>query len=176
MKKLALTVMTLSTLLAVTTQAADLTGKLGLNYSVGPAFVIGGSRANDVARVGPQVGAGAEYGLTQHVSATFAYDDQEVGFQTQTMTFGGTFRPMPQQALSPFFHAALGFGHRYSGDGWDKFAMNLAGGVEHFFTENLSAAAQLSYFYVAGSNNNGIGDVHVIEPGLRMNFYFGRYK
>jgi opacity protein-like surface antigen len=165
------------TLSGVAAHAADLTGKLGLNYTVGPSFVAGGSGANDASRVGPQVGAGAEYGLTKNIAATFNYDDLDVGFQSQALTFGATFRPMPQNALSPFFNAALGFGHRYSDDGWDHFALKFTGGVEHHITENVSLAALLSYFYIPGSaDHNGIGDVHVFEPGLRMSFYFGPYK
>ena len=164
-------------LASTTAQAADLTGKLGVNYTVGPSFVIGGSGADDASRVGPQVGAGVEYGLTRNLAATFAYDDHENGLRTQSLTFGATFRPEPYMGMLPFFNAGLGFGHRYSGDGWDHFAMKLTGGLEHYFTDNVSMATLLSYSYIPGSrDSNGIGDVHIIEPGVRMNFYFGPFK
>jgi opacity protein-like surface antigen len=153
--------------------AADITGKLGLNYTVGPSFIIGGSNASDVARVGPHVGVGLEYGLVRSFSANFAYDDLDNGFQTQMITFGGTFRPaLTLRSIAPFFSAGVGFGHRYSGDSWGRFAMTLSAGAEHFFTDTLSAAALFSYHYVAGPNNDGIGDIHGIEPGVRMNYYF----
>lgn len=155
---------------------ADTTGKLGLNYSVGPSFVVGGSRANDTSRVGPVVGAGAEYGLTRNVAATFNYDDHDVGFQTQTLTFGATLRPMLDNTntFSPLLHAGIGFGERYADDGFDHFALTLSGGLEHYLAPNLSLAGLLSWFYVPGSSDHGdLGDVHLIEPTLRLTYYFG---
>ena len=176
MKKIAAAVFVLGGMvLGSAVRAEDLAGKLGMNISVGPSFIVGGAGAQDASRVGPHVGAGVEYNLTNALAANFAYDDLENGIQAQLITFGATWRPFIQPPWSPFFGAAAGFGHRYSGDGWDHFGMKLYGGVEHFVDANISVAALLSYYYVAGPDYRGFGDVHAIEPGVRLNYRFATH-
>ena len=52
--------------------------------------------------------------------------------------------------------------------------MKLTGGVEHFFTDDLSLAGLISYYYIPGGHDNhvNIGDVHAFVPGVRLSYYF----
>ncbi len=153
--------------------AVDQTGMLGLNYSVGPSFIVGGSDARRFGSVEPGVGAALQYGILPQVDFVFAYDYLDADLRTQALTFGGQYRFEQFQfcAVTPFAGAGLGFGKPYSGEGWGHFSLKLTGGVIKSLTESVSMAGTLSYQYVQGPDP--IGSVHVIEPGVRMIFFFG---
>jgi len=160
--------------IASAAQAKDLTGILGLNYTVGPAFLAGGSDAKDAGQaVGPGVGAALDLGLMHNLSFEFGYDYFDEGLQAQDLTFSGIVRLTPDSETTPFIGLGLGFGKRYVGDDWDRFALKAQGGIEHFFTDNISAAAVLSYNYINGPSDHDIGSLHMIEPGVRIAYYFG---
>jgi opacity protein-like surface antigen len=163
-------------LLGVSAQvrAADHTGRLGLNYTVGPSFIVGGDGATDVSSVQPGVGAGLQLGLSPNLDARFDYDYIDADLRTQALTFGAQWGFMPNGAVNPFVGAGLGFGKPYSGEGWDHFSMKLNGGVEKELTSNISLAALLGYQFVDGSEP--FGSVHTIEPGIRLTYFFGSFS
>jgi hypothetical protein len=157
--------------------AKDLTGVLGLSYSLGPSFLVGGSEARDVGQtVGPGVGAALELGLFRGVSFQFGYDYIDHSLQAQDMMFSGIYRFMPEKQTTPFAGFGLGFGKRYAGDDWDRFALKMQFGAEHFVTDNIAFAGFFNYSYINGPHNNGrdIGSLHMIEPGVRVAYYFGK--
>ncbi len=150
--------------------ATDRTGRLGLNYIVGPSFIVGGEGATDVSSVEPGVGAGLQYGLTRNVDVRFDYDYIDADLHTQAITFGGQWNFMPERNLNPFVGGGLGFGKPFSGEGWDHFSLKLAGGVEKEIASHIALAAVLGYQFVDGKSP--IESVHVIEPGIRLTYFF----
>lgn len=154
----------------VSTSHALSQGKLGLNYTVGPSFIVGDSRPNDAGSVQPGVGAALHYGVLPNVEATFAYDYLHANLHSQALTFGGQLRIPTSMTVSPFVGAGIGFGKPYAGEGWDHFSMKITGGLEKPFTDSLSLAAVMSYQFIDGSDP--IGTVHSLWPGLRVNYSF----
>src|SRR5687767_4106532 len=69
-------------------QAADHTGQLGLNYTVGPSFIIGGDLATDTSSVEPGVSAGLQLGLSPNLDARFDYDYIDASLHAQALTVG----------------------------------------------------------------------------------------
>jgi len=173
MKKAALLFLSLALMVAGrTSYAADKTGLLGLNYTVGPSFIAGGEHATDVGSVEPGVGAALQYSLTRNAAFQFAYDYIDADLRTQAITFNGLWNFMPERTWSPFAGAGLGFGKPFSGESWGHFALKLEGGIEKELTPDVSVAGVFSYHYVEGPDP--FGSVHAIEPGLRLMYYFGR--
>jgi hypothetical protein len=154
--------------------AANHTGRLGLNYSVGPSFILGGDGATDASSVEPGIGAGLQLGLSPHLDVKFDYDYMDATLRTQALTFGAEWGFMPDQSLNPFVGGGLGFGKPYSGEGWDHFSLKLVGGVERSLTSDISLAALMTYQFVDGSEP--FGSVHTLEPGLRLTYYFGSFS
>jgi opacity protein-like surface antigen len=159
---------------AGTAQAEDRTGVFGLNYTVGPSFIAGGDRAQDVGSVQPGVGAGLQLGLMPNLDFQFAYDYIHADLHSQAITFGGQWRFTPDREYSPFAGAGMGFGKPYAGEGWDHFSLKLNGGLERVLTPTVSLAGLLTYHYIQGGDP--IGSVHSIEPGARVIFYFGNVR
>src|SRR5262245_56422425 len=79
--------------------AYDPVGRLGLNYTLGPSFIAGGSGATSVSSVEPGVGAALQYGLMRNIDLTFSYDYVDASVRAQALTFGGQFRLAPERAL-----------------------------------------------------------------------------
>jgi opacity protein-like surface antigen len=154
-------------------QAANHTGRLGLNYTVGPSFILGGDGATDTSSVEPGVGAGLQLGLSPNLDVRFDYDYTDADLHTQALTFGAQWGFTPDAAVNPFVGAGLGFGKPYSGEGWDHFSMKLSGGVEKELTPSISLAALMTYQFVDG--NEPFGSVHTMEPGVRLTYYFGSF-
>lgn len=152
-------------------QAYDRRGVLGLNYTVGPSFVVGSGDARDAGTVEPGVGAGISLGVLRNLDVRMDYDYLDADLRTQALTFGGEWRFSPDAAYSPFVGAGLGFGKPYSTVAWGRFSLKLSGGIERQLTSNVSLAGVLTYQYVQGPDP--IGSVHVIEPGVRLSYHFG---
>lgn len=145
--------------------------KLGLGYAVGPSFLAGGSNAKDIGQtVGPGVGITAEYGLTSFASFEYSYDYLDEGLQAQDMTFSGIVHLAASRPTSPFIGFGMGFGRRYNGDNYNKFSMKIQGGLEHFLTSNIAVSGLLAYHYINGPDP--VGSLHMVQPGLRMAYYF----
>ena len=157
--------------LAARGDAFERMGMLGLNYVVGPSFIVGGDGATDASSVEPGVGAGLQYGLTHNIDLRFDYDYIDADLHTQAITFGGQWKFAPGSAWGPFVGGGLGFGKPFVGEGWDHFSLKLTGGLEKEITSSLSLAPVVSYQFVDGIDP--FGSVHVIEPGLRLIYYFG---
>lgn len=151
-------------------QAIDHNRRLGLNYILGPSFIVGGDGATDVSSVEPGVGAGLQYGLNSNLDLRFDYDYIDADLHTQAITFGGQWNFMPGRTLSPFAGAGIGFGKPFQGEGWDHFSIKLAGGLEKEIAADISMATVLGYQFVDGKDP--FGSVHVIEPGLRLTYFF----
>ena len=150
---------------------ADRTGELGLNYTVGPSFIAGGSNASDAGSVEPGVGAALQLGVLRNVDLLFSYDYVDADLRTQAITFGGQYRFSPERTLTPIAGFGLGFGKPVSGEGWDHFSLKLFGGLEKELTSDVSLAGTFSYQYVEGPDP--FGSVYALEPGLRLIYYFG---
>src|SRR5271157_1750899 len=90
--------------------SADRVGELGLNYTVGPSFIAGGSNASDVGFVEPGVGAALQLGIFRNVDALFSYDYVDADLRTQAITFGGQYRFSPERTLTPIAGVGIGFG------------------------------------------------------------------
>jgi len=151
-------------------QAAQ--GQLGLNYSVGPNFIIGSKGASDAGSVQPGVGAGLQYGLLPNVDVLFSYDYVHADLRSQAITFGGQYRlsDLRSGGVTPFVGAGLGFGKPHSGEGWDHFSMKLNGGLIKSLTNDISMAGTLGYQYIDGTRT--IKSVHAIQPSLRVIYLF----
>jgi opacity protein-like surface antigen len=152
-------------------QATDRIGILGLNYTVGPSFIAGGDHANDVSSVEPGVGAGLQYGLLRNLDFRLDYDYIDASLHSQALTFGAQWKWAPGALWDPFASFGLGFGKPHTDEGWDHFSLKLTGGLEHEITSNVSIQPVISYQYIEGPGP--VGSTHVIEPGLRMVYYFG---
>jgi hypothetical protein len=150
------------------------TPRLGLNYTIGPSFIAGGSGATDVSSVEPGVGTGLQLGLLRNVDALFSYDYVDATVRAQEITFGGQYRLGLSRGYDPFVGAGIGFGKPGPGESWGHFALKLLGGVEKPITSSLSIAATLAYHYVEGPDP--FGSIHTIEPGIRTIYYFGSMK
>jgi hypothetical protein len=153
-------------------QGFDRTGVLGLSYTVGPSFILGGSDARDVSAVEPGVGTALQIGIMPHADFLFSYDYLDAELRTQAITFGGQWRFLPSGTIDPFVGAGLGFGKPYSGEDWSHFSLKILGGLEKPVIESVSLAATLAYQYVEGPNP--FGSVHTLEPGARLIVYFGK--
>lgn len=152
--------------------AEDGSGRLGLNYSLGPNFIVGGSGARHAGSVQPGVGAALQYGILPYVDFLFSYDYLHADMHSQALTFGGQYRfeGILAGGWVPFAGAGLGFGKPYAGEGWDHFSLRLDGGLIKSLTPTVSVAGTLGYQYIDGSDP--IGSVHAIKPGVRMIFFF----
>jgi len=159
--------------LASVSHASDRTGVLGLNYTVGPSFIVGGEHATDVSSVEPGVGAGLQMGISRNIDVKMDYDYIDADLRTQALTFGGQFKFAPDSVWSPFAGAGLGFGKPRSTIGWGHVSLKLYGGLEKELTSNVSIIPVISYQYVEGPDP--FGSVHVIEPGIRLVYYFGGF-
>lgn len=148
-------------------------GQLGLTYSVGPSFILGGSDARDAGVVEPGVGAALHYGLLPNIEAIFSYDYIDADLRSQALTFGAEYRLPHTTAVTPFVGAGLGFGKPYSGEDWGHFSIKLTGGMEKSLTETISIAAVVNYQYIEGPDP--IGSVHSFWPGLRLSYAFGSF-
>src|SRR5262245_50917851 len=91
--------------LASSSHAFERQGMLGINYTLGPSFIVGGDGATDVSSVEPGVGAGLQYGLTRNIDFKFDYDYIDADLHTQAITFGGQFKLAPGAAWNPFVGA-----------------------------------------------------------------------
>ena len=155
---------------SVQAQADEHVGSLGLNYTLGPSFIAGGSHATDVSSVEPGVGAGLQYTLMPQLDLKMDYDYIDADLRTQALTFGGQWRLPIGHTWEPFVGGGIGFGKPHSGEGWDHFSLKLSAGLERALTSNVSVVPVISYQYVEGPDP--FGSVHVIEPGIRMVYYF----
>jgi opacity protein-like surface antigen len=158
--------------LSAASHAADNTGRLGLNYTLGPSFILGGDLATDASSVEPGVGAGIQLGITPNLDARFDYDYVDATLHSQALTFGAQWGFAPTAAWNPFAGAGIGFGKPYAGEGWDHFSLKLEGGMQMDLTANVAIAALLKYQFIDGIDP--FGSVHTMEPGVRLTYFFGR--
>lgn len=161
-------------LLAGVGLAQDRTGLLGLSYTVGPNFIVGGSDARDAGAVQPGVGTALQWGVTKNADVTFSYDYVDANLRSQAITFGGQWHVAPDKFWCPIAGAGLGFGKPYSGEGWGHISLKLLGGLEKYLTPDVSLAGTIAYQYIEGPDP--FGSVHAFEPGIRLTFYFDHLR
>jgi len=155
--------------------ASERPGSLGINYTVGPSFIAGGSGATNRSSVEPGVGTALTLRATRNADLLFAYDYIDADIRAQAITFGAAYRLRPvSPAYVPFVGAGIGFGKPVSGQDWDHFSLKLTGGVEKMVATDISLSAVFTYQYVEGPSP--FGSVHVIWPGIRLTYYFANLK
>ena len=151
--------------------ASERLGALGINYTVGPSFIAGGSGATNVSSMEPGVGTALQLRATRHADLLFAYDYIDADVRSQAITFGGAWRFKPvNPPYVPFVGAGIGFGKPVRGQDWGHFSLKLTGGFEKMVATDISLAAVFTYQYIAGPDP--FGSVHVIWPGIRLTYYF----
>ena len=155
--------------------ASERPGALGINYTVGPSFIAGGSGATNVSSVEPGVGTALQVRVTRNADFLFAYDYIDADIRAQAITFGGAYRFAPvRRPYVPFVGAGIGFGKPVSGEDWSHFSLKLTGGLEKMVATDIGLAAVFTYQYISGPDR--FGNVHVIWPGIRLTYYFANLR
>lgn len=169
-----------SALLASTSRADDLSGRLGVGGSVSAGVPVGAKWVTDRNDAGLGLGGWLAYGLNRRWTARLGYDN--LGFsrgpaRLEDVTLGAGYALAPDSVWNPSVKIGAGPAFPRSVTTGRPTTLGLTAGLgaDRFLTRCFTVGATLDWLF-SGRAGGATHDIHALRAGLTAGLWFGGKK